>query len=142
MSEILFSNEIMQYINMASKVTKAMIIDCLLTDDDRLVFIVKKGQIGIAIGPKARNLQKLRNMFKKTIKFVEYDDDPKNFVINLFKPYKTKNITFEGNNDNPIAKVEVDFSEKSKIIGKGGKNIDVIRRLAQRHHKIKDVQIK
>ena len=33
-------------------------------------------------------------------------------------------------------------SDKSKLIGKGGRNIDMIRKLASRHHSIKDVQIK
>ena len=127
---------------MASKITKAGIIDCMIVDDDRLVFIVQKGQLGIAIGIKAKNIEKLRNLFKKNIKFVEYTEDKEQFVVNLFKPYKVNNIVLEGNDDSPIAKVEVDRNEKSKIIGKGGKNIDIIRQLASRHHNIKDVQIK
>ena len=142
MSEILFSNEIMQCINMAEKVTKAAIIDCLIADDDRLIFIVKKGQVGIAIGSKAKNLERLRNIFKKTIKFVEFDEDKEKFVVNLFKPYIIKKISLEGEGDNTVAKVEVERSDKSKIIGKGGRNIDVIRQLARRHHSIKDVQIR
>jgi len=142
MSEILFSNEIMQCINMASNVTKAGIIDCIITDDDKIIFIVKKGQLGLAIGNKAKNLERLRNIFKKTIKFVEFDDNPQAFVTNLFKPYTLKNLTFEGEGDNVVAKVEVEHSDKSKIIGKGGRNINVIRQIAKRHHNIKDVQIK
>lgn len=142
MNEILFSNEVMQYINMASKITKAGIIDCLIGEDDRVVFIVQKGQLGIAIGSKAKNLEKLRNMFKKNIKFVEYSDDKEQFIVNLFKPFQINKITWEGSEESSIAKVEVDLNEKSKIIGKGGRNIGVIRQLARRHHNIKDVQIK
>jgi len=142
MGEILFSNEVMQYINMASKITKAAILDCILSDDDHIIFIVQKGQMGIAIGKKAKNLEKLRNMFKKTIRFVEYNDDQEKFIKNLFKPYNIKNISLEGPDDNPIAKVEVERSEKSKAIGKKGRNIELIRTLARRHHNVKDVQIK
>lgn len=142
MNGILFSNEIMQCINMAEKVTKAAIIDCLIADDDRLIFIVKKGQVGIAIGSKAKNIERLRNIFKKTIKFVEFDEDKEKFISNLFKPYNIKKISLEGKEDNIVAKVEVERSDKSKIIGKGGRNIDVIRQLARRHHSIKDVQIR
>ena len=142
MTDIMFSNKSMQYINMASNVTKTDIIDCMETNDDKLIFIVKKGQLGAAIGVKAKNLEKLRNLFKKTIKFVEFDEDKERFVVNLFKPYKIKSVTFEGENDSIIAKVEVDVGDKSKIIGKGGRNIDIIRQLAHRHHSIKDVQIK
>jgi N utilization substance protein A len=141
MADIMLSNEEMQYINMASNVTKTHILDCL-SIDDRIIFIVKKGHLGAAIGIKAKNLEKLRSLFKKTIKFVEFDGDKEKFVINLFKPYKVNNVTLEGENDSTVVKVDVDVSDKSKIIGKGGRNIEIIRSLARRHHSIKDVQIK
>ena len=141
MTDIMLSNENMQYINMACNILKIDILDCMITDD-KLIFIVKKGQLGAAIGSKAKNLEKLRGLFKKNIKFVEFDSDKEKFIINLFKPYKINNVTFEGDGDLTVVKVEVGVSDKSKIIGKGGRNIDVIRKLATRHHSIKDVQIK
>lgn len=141
MTDILFSNENMQYINIASKTTNTDIIDCNIAEDN-LVFIVKKGQLGAAIGRKAKNLEKLRSMFKKNIKFVEYNEDKEKFVLNLCKPYKVKSINLEKDRDSVVAKVVVELSDKSKIIGKGGRNIELIRKLAKRHHSIKDVQIK
>ena len=141
MADILLSNEEMQCINMASNITKTHILDCL-TLDDRIIFIVQKGQLGAAIGVKARNLERLRNLFKKTIKFVEYDPDEERFIYNLFKPYKINKVVLEGEKSSIIAKVEVEVADKSKIIGKNGRNIEIIRKLAQRHHSIKDVQIK
>jgi len=141
MSEILFSNEIMQYINMASGILQVDILDCLQADN-RLIFIVKKGQLGAAIGSKGKNLERLRTLFKKQIKFVEFDDDKQRFVHNLCKPYKIKTVTLEGNDDALVAKITVETSDKSKLIGRDGRNIDIIRTLAQRHHAIKDVQIK
>ena len=141
MTEIMISNETIQYINMASNVTKTDILDCMLADD-KLIFIVKKGQLGAAIGIKAKNLERLRNLFKKNIKFVEFDENRERFIVNLFKPYKIKNISMDGEGDSTVVKVKVDVSDKSKIIGKGGRNIDIIRKLAHRHHSIKDVQIK
>ena len=141
MTDIMLSNENMQYINMASKITNTDILDCMIAED-KLIFIVRKGQLGAAIGSKAKNLEKLRNLFKKTIKFVEFDDDKERFIVNLCKPYKINNITLDGEGENIVAKIEVDISDKSKIIGKGGRNIDIIRKLAKRHHSIRDVQIK
>jgi transcription termination/antitermination protein NusA len=141
MTDIMISNETIQYINMASGVTKTDILDCMISDD-KLIFIVKKGQLGAAIGIKAKNLERLRNLFKKNIKFVEFDDDKEKFIVNLFKPYKINNLTLDGDGEEIVAKVEVEVSDKSKVIGKGGRNIDIIRQLARRHHSIKDVQIK
>ena len=141
MTDILLSNQDMQFINMASNITKTHIMDCINLED-RIIFIVQKGQLGAAIGIKAKNLERLRSLFKKMIKFVEFDDNKETFIINLFKPYKINNITLEGEDDSVVAKVEVNVSDKSKIIGKGGRNIEIIRNLARRHHAIKDVQIK
>ena len=141
MAEIMLSNEEMQYINMASNIIRIDFLDCYIADD-RLIFIVKKGQLGAAIGSKAKNLEKLRRLFKKNIKFVEFDDDKEKFILNLCKPYKTTEIALEGEGDSIIARIAVEHSDKSKLIGKDGRNIDIIRKLAQRHHSIKDVQIK
>ena len=140
MTEITLSNEAMQYINMAGNLIKIDILDCMITDD-KLIFIVKKGQLGAAIGIKARNLDRLRRVFKKNIKFVEFDSDREKFIFNLCKPYKVNNIVLENSEDSTVAKITVATCDKSKIIGKNGRNIDIIRKLAYRHHSIKDVQI-
>lgn len=140
MKEITLSNETVQYINMASKQSIAHIIDCVVADDI-VVFVVEKGHLGIALGKKAKNLERLRALFKKTVKFIEYDSDKKRFIENLCKPYKTRNIHIDENGQDTVIRIEVDAKDKSKLIGKGGRNITMIRRLAQRHHPIKDVQI-
>ncbi len=140
MSEITFSNETVQYISLANKYSGANIIDCI-TEDDRVVFVVQKGNLGIAIGSKAKKLEKLRTLLKKNIKFVEFDEDKQRFIRNLCKPYDVKNVVIEGDESECIAKIEVNTRDKSKLIGKGGRNINMIRTLARRHHTIKDVQI-
>jgi N utilization substance protein A len=140
MGEITLSNETVQYINLASKYSGASIKDCVV-EDDRVVFVVEKGHLGIAIGSKAKNLEKLRSLFKKSVKFVEFDTDKSRFVKNLCKPYEVTKITVEGDENASVIKVEVNPRDKSKLIGKGGRNINMIRKLAQRHHTIKDVQI-
>ena len=140
MAEIVLSNETVQFINLASKYTGAGIRDCVV-EDDRVVFIVEKGQLGIAIGNRAKNLEKLRQLLKKSVKFVEFNEDKTVFIQNLCKPYQITKVTFEGNDESTVARIEVNPRDKSKLIGKGGRNINMIRKMAQRHHLIKDVQI-
>jgi len=140
MAEITLSNETVQYINLASIYTGASIRDCVV-EEDRVVFVVEKGQLGIAIGSKAKNLEKLRSLFKKSVKFVEFDEDKTRFVQNLCKPYEVTKISLEGNDDASVVRIEANPRDKSKLIGKGGRNINMIRKMAQRHHPIKDVQI-
>lgn len=140
MAEITLSNETVQYINLASMHSGASIRDCVV-EEDRVVFVVEKGQLGIAIGSQAKNLEKLRSLFKKSVKFVEFDEDKARFVRNLCKPYEVTKVSFEGNDDASVVRIEVNPGDKSKLIGKGGRNINMIRKIAQRHHPIKDVQI-
>ena len=141
MTDISLSTETMKYIRTATQIINVDILDCLLLDD-KLVFVVRKGQLGAAIGKKAKNLERLRVLFKKTIKFVELHDDKTQFIRNLCKPYEVKEITFSGSEDEPLVRIVVDSKDKSKLIGKRGSNIEIIRNLAQRHHNFKDVQIK
>ncbi|HDM66951.1 MAG TPA: NusA-like transcription termination signal-binding factor [Thermoplasmatales archaeon] len=141
MGDISISTEAMKYIRMASDITMVDILDCLITED-RLVFVVRKGDLGAAIGRKASNLRRLESLFKKNIKFVEYHEDKVQFIRNLCKPFKAQNITFTGREDAPIVHIVVKPSEKSKLIGRNGRNIELIRELARRHHSIKDVQVK
>ena len=131
----------MDYIRTAANICHVDIQDCLVTDD-KVIYVVRNGHLGAAIGKKAKNLEKLRGMLKKTVKFVEYHQDKSQFIRNLCKPYELKEITFSGSEEEPLARIVVAPSDKSKLIGKNGSNIDIIRKLAQRHHNFKDVQIK
>jgi len=141
MTDISLTNEAMKCIRMATQTAHVDIIDCMI-DEDKIIFVVRRGQLGAAIGKKAKNLERLRNMFKKNIKFVEETPDKAQFIKNLCKPYTTQNIELSGSEDEPVAKIQVSAADKSKIIGRKGKNIELIRKLAQRHHNFKDVQIK
>ena len=140
MTEITLSNETVQYISLATQHTGASIRDCVV-EDDRVIFVVEKGQLGIAIGSKAKNLEKLRSLLKKTVKFVEFDEDKTRFVQNLCKPYEVTKVSLEGADNASVVRIQVNPRDKSKLIGKGGRNINMIRKMAQRHHPIKDVQI-
>jgi N utilization substance protein A len=140
MAEITLSNETVQYINVASMQTGASIRDCVV-EEDRVVFVVEKGHLGIAIGSKAKNLEKLRSLFKKSVKFVEFDEDKVRFVSNLCKPYELIKVSLEGSDEASVVRIEVNPRDKSKLIGKGGRNINMIRKMVQRHYPIKDVQI-
>ena len=140
MVEITLSNETVLLINLAARITKAAIKDCIV-EDDRIIYVVESGQLGLAIGRKAENLEKLRTKTKKHIKFVEYNSDLKTFIKNLCKPYSIDDVAIEGR-DNDIVRIQAKSRDKSKLIGKGGRNIAMIRTIAQRHHHVKDVQIK
>ncbi len=140
MGEITLTNEEMQRIRIASGIMNVDVIDCIETED-RIVFVVERGFIGVAIGKDAKNLEKLRKLFKKSIKIVEFDKDEERFITNLFRPFTINSIKIENLGNRKVAKVDVPPRYKSKVIGKNGRNIQLIKQLTKRHSSLDDVQI-
>jgi N utilization substance protein A len=140
----------------AEKRLRARIKDAV-DEGERIVFITEKGHLGQALGKEAKNLQMMRDLLKKDVKFVEWDEDKQIFIRNLFKPFDVASIRMEtlavavpGEMDasgQPVTKikiraiVEVEAKDKGKAIGKGGRNISSIRHIAKRHQEIDEVQV-
>ena len=148
MADLDLSMEAIGLINEAEKRLRARIRDAV-DEGERIVFITEKGHLGQALGKEAKNLEMMRNLLKKDVKFVEWDDDKQVFVRNLFKPFdvatirmETQSVEKDGETEVKIrAIVEVEAKDKGKAIGKGGRNISSIRHIARRHHEIDEVQV-
>lgn len=155
MTDVNLSMEAIGLITEAEKRLRARIKDAV-DEGERIVFITEKGHLGQALGKEAKNLQMMRDLLKKDVKFVEWDEDKQIFIRNLFKPFDVASIRMEsvstpsGDNDadgQPILKVkmraivEVEAKDKGKAIGKGGRNISSIRHIAKRHQEIDEVQV-
>lgn len=158
MGELELNMETIGLINEAEKRLRARIKDAV-DEGERIVFITEKGHLGQALGKEAKNLQMMRDLLKKDVKFVEWDEDKQIFIRNLFKPFDVASIRMEAigiappadpnNPDAPApevkvkirAIVEVEAKDKGKAIGKGGRNISSIRHIAKRHHEIDEVQV-
>jgi len=123
--------------------TQLHVVDCVEDGPDRLVFVVEKGHLGMALGREANHLEKLQEMLGKEIKFVEYDEDKSAFVTNLFKPFKVEKITVEQKRGGGplVATVLINETEKGKAVGKKGRNVNLVRVLAKRHHAIDEVKV-
>ena len=134
--DIVLTNEDMRCIAVAEGCAKTRIIDCI-NDSHRLIFVVEKGRLGKAIGKNAKNLAYLQKVFRKDVKFVEFDNDIEQFIKNLFKPYELTNIEIK----NEGIVVTVNPQDKGKAIGKEGYNIKLLREIAKRHHEIQQIKV-
>lgn len=122
--------------------TSVHIMDCVI-EPERVVFVVQKGYLGVALGREAINLNRLKQQFSKEVKFIEMDEDKATFVKNLFKPFVPERVEMDQKPDGGplIATVMLKADDKGKAIGKGGKNINLVRALAKRHHLIDEVKV-
>jgi len=140
MGDITFTEDTLRYITLFEKVTGTQVKDCLETEE-KLVFVVEKGQGSRAVGKKGENVIRLKNLTGKNIHVIEYSEDPETFIKNVFHTYSVQSVTLEDRGNIIHATVTVDPKVKGKAIGKNGKNAERLRFLAKRYFQIQNVSI-
>ena len=138
MGEIRLTAESIQYIALFENMTRAKILDCI-PEEERLVYVVKQGDMGLAIGKNGENINRVKKALDKSIELVEYSEDPVTFLKNAFGPVSLSSVNIMNKNGKRLAYVEVPNKEKGLAIGRNGKNIEKVKILARRHHNIEDV---
>jgi N utilization substance protein A len=121
-----------RYIEELRILTKSTALDCIIDDRfDRVIYIVKQGDMGLAIGKKGENIKRLQNVLGKRVEMVEYSEDRDEFVTNIFKPAEVDRVE----QDPATAHLNIYVRRKSDLgiaIGKGGCNIEKARLLTRR----------
>ncbi len=124
MSEFKLTTEGIRYIALFESLTGGMARDCVVDEDnDRIIFVIKKGDMGAAIGRKGSNINRVKKSMGKQIEIVEHSDDVKEFLENLFQPAAIKNVMVVNKNNKRLAYVEVANKDKGIAIGRDGRNI-------------------
>jgi len=139
-SEIVLNEDTLRHIALFSAITKASPIDCM-DADDKLVFVVEKGQGNIAVGKKGEHVIKLKEKTGKNIQVVEYSEDPEQFVKNVFHIYGPQKVVIEQRGNITHATITVDPKLKGRAIGKAGKNLRIARDIVNRHHEIQSISV-
>ena len=137
------ANEI-RFIALFESMTGAMVKDCILDDDNtKVTFVVKNGDMGLAIGKGGSTVTKVKKAVGRGVEIIEHNDDPAQFIKNILSPAELKSIKIvEKNNDEKIAIVNTDSSNKRIAIGKNGTNIERAKLLAKRQHEINNIILK
>ncbi len=115
----------------------------IITDDenDRYIFIVNNGEMGLAIGKQGANIRKAAEILGRRCEVVEYSDDPSQFLRNCFYPAKATEIQFSDYHGDQIAHVVIRDEDRGIAIGKAGKNLSRTKMIAQREHNIQNIII-
>ena len=140
---IKLSTDQMRLMSLFQKITKVTAHDCI--DDekqDRLIFVVNTGKMGLAIGKGGSNIKSLNNMLKRNVELVEYFDDPTKFLKNVFNPKFINDVKISTKPDGSLqAMVMVDPVKKGIVVGREGRNAERARLLAKRYFDISSVLI-
>jgi N utilization substance protein A len=142
MTEIVLTEDCMRLISQFERLTGAGSRDCVMDDrNNRLIFVVNPGEMGLAIGKKGASIKKAMEVMGKKIEVVEYSPSPEQFLKNCFLPAQVTSVVIEQSDDGPVAHVDVKPEDRGIAIGKEGKNIFKAKKLALRQHNISDVTL-
>jgi len=131
----------MKFIQLLQNMTGATIVDCII-DNDTIIFTVKKGEVGLAVGKGGEKIKRFRSMTNKQVEIYEYMNEAEKFIRNALKPAKIKDIRLVDRMEGKkIAMVTVEPKDKGIAIGKNGDNIKKIRFLAKRYFQLDTVVI-
>jgi len=140
MTEVKLTTEGIRYIALFESLTRAIARDCYVDDEnDRVIFVVKKGDMGLAIGKNGNNINRVKKSIGKHVEIVEYSDEVDEFVANALQPVFVKKVQVVVKENKKLAYVEVMSKDRGIAIGKNGRNIQRAKVLAQRHHGLEDV---
>ena len=133
----------MRHIALFESITGATVRDCIIDGElNRIIFVVKEGDLGIAIGKGGKNIYLLERMTGKKHEIIEHSENPVQFIKNALKPARVKEIRLTERPDGKtIAVVSVNPRDKGVAIGKNGRNAERIRLLAKRYFQIQNVSI-
>ncbi len=124
-------------------ITGSSVVDCLIDDGDgKIVFVIKKGYMGLAIGRNGCNIERVKKSIGKQVEVIEHSDNMEKFIANIFSPINIKKVEIVDNrNHKRTARIAVNAKDKGLAIGRDGKNIQRAKLLIQRHHNIDDAVI-
>jgi N utilization substance protein A len=109
---------------------------------ERVIFIVNKGQMGLAIGKGGATIRQLQNVVAKKVELVEYSDDPSEFIRNILNSDMINEVKMNERVDGTKqAVVIVDAKKKGVVVGREGRNAEKARLLAKRYFQITNVLI-
>jgi N utilization substance protein A len=143
MPEIKLSSDQLSLISMFQGMTGATARDCVIDDKrNRVIFVVSKGQMGLAIGREGSSVKKIERAVRRPVEVVEWADDVEGLVKNSLGARFVHEVRVGDRPDGTKGVVVVvDSRKKGAVLGLGGKNAEKVRLLARRYFDIANVQI-
>jgi len=137
MIKIKYDINLMKFISLFEGITRAAVKDCFELGE-RLVFIVKEGNIGKALGKGGSNIKRLERMLKKKLRIIEFNDDLHQFIQNVVYPSKVKDISEE---EGVITITPPDSETRGYLIGRSAVNLNITKEIVKRYFDIKDIKV-
>jgi len=133
----------MELISLFNNISGAIIKDCLIFESPEnqseiIIFLVKKEDVGKAIGKAGEHVKDLMNKLQKKIDVIPWSEDLEQFIQFILNTTKNsvqvQNIEVkESRNEKKTVIISVRPQDRGKAIGKEGSMIRKIKVLVLRH---------
>jgi N utilization substance protein A len=141
----------MELISLFNNISGAIIKDCLIftspeNNSEIIIFLVKKEDVGKAIGKAGEHVKDLMTKLQKKIDVIPFSENLNEFIqyiLNTTKnSIKVQNIEIkESKNQKKTVIISVRPQDRGKAIGKDGSMIRKIKLLVLRHFDVDNVII-
>ena len=141
----------MELISLFNNLSGAIIKDCLTFESPEnhseiIIFLVKKEDVGKAIGKAGEHVKDLMNKLQKKIDVIPYSEKLEQFIQFILNTSKNsitvQDIEIKRNkNEKKTVIISVKPQDRGKAIGKEGSMIRKIKLLVTRHFEVDNVII-
>ncbi|MCE4610571.1 MAG: NusA-like transcription termination signal-binding factor [Desulfurococcales archaeon] len=135
--------EELRYISVFQELTGVTVYRCLVDEEfNRLIFLVGRGEAGRAIGRNGAKVRALKEILGKDIEVVEYSEDLKEMVKNLFPGVRIRSIQISKRGGGVMVRLSVEEADKGVAIGRNGRNVKRARLVLSRLFGVERVVIR
>ena len=140
---IKLASEELGLMSLFQDISRAAAVDCIIDSKmERIIFVVKRGEMGLAIGRSGETVKNIEKAVGKRVELVEWSYDPKQFVMNSLNPLLIREVRVAEQPDgSKKATVVIDRKNAGAVLGHGGRNAERARLLARRHFSIETIHI-
>ena len=140
MTKIRITADEIKFMNLFEKITGAKVRD-MIQEENTICFLVNKEDMGLAIGKKGSNIEKVRNTLGKSVYVIEYSDEYSTFVKNIFQPSTIKEIRISNSSKGKNVVIKTNKRDRKNIIGYQGEKIKLAKKLLDRYFGLKNIII-
>lgn len=143
-SIIKISTDEFRYISLFQTLTGAMVKDCFIVGGgERITFIVREGDMGLAIGKGGINVNKIEEITGKKVDLIEFSRDPVQFLKNIIAPIRLKNayLSKKSSGATSINVQAAEQRDKKALLGGGKKTLNAALTLLRRHYDVDGIDV-
>lgn len=136
---IKYTNDDIMIITTFENITKSHVVD-YANEDGTLYFVIKTDNFRKLIGKNGSNIKEIQKKMNQNLRIYEHSDSIEQFTKNLI-PVPLKKIDITEKDKKKTISIETEKRNKGLLIGRGGKNINIIKTFLKRQFNIDSIKI-